>query len=200
MNHGSGLWSASPPGHLERVDDDLGSDPVRDRPAHDPSAEGVDHRGAVDPPVFRAMLRDVAEPEPVRLVRAELSLHEVLVSRGVGLPSTAFAPMRHPGQAIEAHQPGNALLADVNAEPEPQLGEHPRGPIGAARVAVNLPDHRRERLISDRPWRRRARRPLVVAGLRDLQEPAGHRDGDTVSGELMDQPEPYFGSTFSLAK
>ena len=200
MNHGSGLWPASPPGHFERVDDDLRGNPVRDRPPDDAARVGIDHRGAVDPPVVRAVLRDVAEPEPVRLGRAELSLHEVLVSRGVGLPSTAFAPMRHPGQAIEAHQPCDALLADVNAEPEPQLGEHPRGSIGAAGVAVNLPDRRRERLISDRPRRRRARRPLVVAGLRDLQEPAGHRDGDTVSGELLDQPEPYFGSTFSLAK
>lgn len=31
-------------------------------------------------------------------------------------------------------------------------------------------------------------------------KPAGHRDGDTVCGELLDQPEPYFGSTFSRAK
>ena len=42
--------------------------------------------------------------------------------------------------------------------------------------------------------------PLVVARPRDLQDPAGHRDIEAVRGELLDQPEPYFGSTFSCAK
>jgi hypothetical protein len=41
--------------------------------------------------------------------------------------------------------------------------------------------------------------PLVVSRSRDLQHPAGHRDGE-VAAELVDQPEPYFGSTFSFAK
>lgn len=56
-NHGSRLWAAAPAGHLERVDDDVRGDPIRDQPAHDPSAERVDHGGAVDPSVSRAVLR-----------------------------------------------------------------------------------------------------------------------------------------------
>jgi hypothetical protein len=32
------------------------------------------------------------------------------------------------------------------------------------------------------------------------EQPAGHRDVDPVVGEFVDQPERYFGRTFSLAK
>lgn len=46
----------------------------------------------------------------------------------------------------------------------------------------------------------RAAEPLVVARPRDLQNPAGHRDVEAVGGELLDQPEPYFGRMFSRAK
>lgn len=42
--------------------------------------------------------------------------------------------------------------------------------------------------------------PLVEPGRGYAQDPAGHRDGDPVSGHFMDQPEHYFGRTFSLAK
>jgi hypothetical protein len=42
--------------------------------------------------------------------------------------------------------------------------------------------------------------PLVVAGTGYAEQPAGHRDVDTVGGEFVDQPERYFGRMFSLAK
>ena len=119
---------------------------------------------------------------------------------GVRLPPSPLAAVSDAGEAIQAHQPCDALLADMNTEPEPQLGQHPRRPVGSARVAVNLPNGHRERLVRDRARRWWPGRPLVVARRRDLQEPAGHRDRDSVGGKLLDQPEPYFGSTFSLAK
>ena len=62
---------------------------------HQPTGERIDHGGAVDPAVFRAVLRDVAEPEPepVRLRRPELPSHEILMRRGVGLPAASFSPV-----------------------------------------------------------------------------------------------------------
>ena len=42
--------------------------------------------------------------------------------------------------------------------------------------------------------------PFVIAGPGHAKHPAGHRDIDTVVGEFVDQPERYFGRTFSLAK
>ena len=116
VNDGAGLGAASPAGHLEGVDDDLGGDPIRDRPADDPAAGRVDHRSAVNPAILRAVLGDVAEPEPVRGVRAELPLHEVLVGGRVGLPSAPFPAMRDPDQSGVAHEPGDAFAADVNAQ------------------------------------------------------------------------------------
>ena len=38
----AGLGSALPAGHLQGVDDELGADVVRDRPAHDTAGVGVD--------------------------------------------------------------------------------------------------------------------------------------------------------------
>jgi len=51
--------------------------------------------------------------------------------------------------------------------------------------------------VTGRGW---PQAPLVVPRPGDLQDPARHRDIEAVSGELVDQPEPYFGSTFSRAK
>lgn len=182
MYHGSGLWASPPTGHLKRVDDDLGGDPIGDRPADDAAAERVNDGGAVDPSVLRTVLRDVAEPEPVRRVCAELPLHEILVRRRVRLPAAPLPTVRDPDQTVQSHQPGDALAADVNAEPEAQLGEHARSAISLAGVGVDASDRRRQRRIRDRSRRRWPVHPLVVTGGRDVQEPAGHRDGDPVRG------------------
>lgn len=101
-------------------------------------------RRAVDPSVSRAVLRDVAKPQPVRRVCAELPLHEVLVGRGVRLPAAPFAAVRDPHQPALPHEPGDAFPADVDAEPEPQLGEHPRHPVGLSRVGVDASDRGRQ--------------------------------------------------------
>jgi hypothetical protein len=42
--------------------------------------------------------------------------------------------------------------------------------------------------------------PFVIAGRGYLQHPVGHRDGNAVAGEFADQPECYFGRTFSQAR
>jgi hypothetical protein len=95
---------------LPRVDDDLGGDPVADRPADDAAAERVDDGGAVDLSVSRAVLCDVAEPEPVGRVSAELPLHEVLVRGGVGLPAAPLPAVRDSGQPAQSHQPRETRL------------------------------------------------------------------------------------------
>ena len=152
VDHRAGFGASAPACHLERVDDDLCGDPIRDRPPDDPARVGVDDRGAVDPSVPRAVLGDVAEPETVRRVRAELPLHEVLVRGRVWLPSPPFAAMRDPDQPVRPHQPRDALPCDVNAETEPQLGEHPRRSIGLSRGGVNASDCGGQLCVGDRAW------------------------------------------------
>lgn len=140
---------ALPPGHLERVDDDVGGDAVGDRPADDAAGERVDHGRAVDPAVAGAMLRDVAEPEPIRLVRAELPLHQVVVRGGVGLPAAPLPAMTDASEVRLPHQPCHAFPADMDAQPESQLGMHARRPVGAARARVDLPDGGRQRVVRE---------------------------------------------------
>lgn len=80
------------------------------------------------------MLRDVAEPEPVRGVGAELPFHEILVRGRVRLPAAPLAAMRDANQSVQSHEPRDALAAHLNTEARPQLCEHPRGAIDLAGV------------------------------------------------------------------
>src|ERR1019366_10460927 len=49
VHHRAGLAPvASPDGHLQGVDDELGAEMIRDRPADDATREGVDHSRQVD--------------------------------------------------------------------------------------------------------------------------------------------------------
>jgi hypothetical protein len=104
---------------------------VGDRPAHDPSAEHVEDRAAVDLPGPGGVLGDVGAPQPVRPIGDELALHQVLMDRLSGSvpPLVAVgdpAPPDHP------QQPRHALPADLDAQSESELGVHPWGAVGAA--------------------------------------------------------------------
>jgi hypothetical protein len=50
------------------------------------------------------------------------------------------------------------------------------------------------------PRRRRPVSPYVISGSGNAQQPAGHRDVESVIGEFSDQPVRYFGRTFSRPK
>jgi hypothetical protein len=43
-------------------------------------------------------------------------------------------------QALLTHQPGDPLAPDVNVQPEPQLGVHAWGAVGAAAAGMDLAD------------------------------------------------------------
>jgi hypothetical protein len=65
---------------------------------------------------------------------------------------------------------------------------------------MDLCDLLEQQFVVGVPGRYRAVLPFVIPGPRHAEQPAGHRDVDTVVGEFMDQPERYFGRTYSLAK
>jgi hypothetical protein len=112
----------------------------------------------------------------------------------------AVAQPRGPGQA---HQPGDALATHSDVLGEPQLGVHPRRPISTPRHLVDVDDGVGQVYVGEVPARQRTPAPLLVARTRHSQHPAGHRDIDVqvgVVGEFLDQPERYFGRTFSRAK
>jgi hypothetical protein len=65
---------------------------------------------------------------------------------------------------------------------------------------MDLCDLLEQQFVVGVPRRCRPVLPFVIAGTGHAEQPAGHRDVDTVVGEFMDQPERYFGRTFSFAK
>jgi hypothetical protein len=86
-------------------------------------------------------------------------------------------------------QPMNPLDVHRHAEPEHELGVHPRRAVGAARFGVDPLDVFEEQLVLLAPRRVEPGGPFVVAGPRHVQYPAGHRDIDVVVGEFTDQRE-----------
>jgi hypothetical protein len=145
------------------------------------------------------MLGDVGQPEPVELGDRELPVHQVFLGRGVDQVLPSFAPV-HALQAGLAHQPGDPLAVHRLAQAQHELGVDPRPPVSAAGFLVDSRDQLFQLLIADRPGRLRPPAPLVVTGCGNVQDPAGHRDGDSAVGEFSDQPESYFGRTLSRAK
>src|SRR5690606_26045122 len=111
MHDRARLRSALPASHLEGVNDDLGSDAIRDRPSDHAPRIGVDHGRAIDPAVFDAVLRDVGEPQPVWPVGTEDPLHEVLVQGWGWLPSVPLPAMTHALQTGQAHQARNPFAS-----------------------------------------------------------------------------------------
>ena len=72
---------APPDRHLQCIDDELGADVIRDRPADHSSAERVGHRREIDASFVGGVLGDIGDPQAVRGVDIEDPLHEILRRR-----------------------------------------------------------------------------------------------------------------------
>jgi hypothetical protein len=148
------------------------------------------------------MLGDVGQPQPVRAVDGELAVHQVVLGRRAGRATAGSAPVEALDTGL-AHEPGNPLVVDRQAQPEHELGMDPWPPVRLAGIVVDLLDEFQQQrilLLADRRW---ATKPVVVARPRHPKHSTGHRDIDIhigVVGHLTDQPKPYFGRTFSRAK
>jgi hypothetical protein len=192
-------WLATHPGHLQGIDDELGAQVVRDRPAHDPAAEHIEDRGAVDPALGGAVLGDVGDPQPIRLIGDELTLHVIWPGRLRAL-LMAPPPAVDSGQTVAGHQAGDLASPDLVGAAQDELGVDPADSVGRPGSGMDLDDRVQHIGVLDVAVRRWPFDPFVVARGRDTQDPARHRDGEPVSGKLTDEPESYFGSTFSRAK
>jgi hypothetical protein len=107
----------------------------------------------------------------------------------------------NPLQAGDPHQPRDPLVRERGGvAAEVQLGAAAADAVGAPGPGVHVAQQVDQVRVSDVADRGAAVSPLVVAGGRNLQHSAGHRDREPLRGQLKDQTEPYFGSTFSRAK
>jgi hypothetical protein len=84
-------WLAAPDRHLERVDDEFGTDVIGDRPADHAAAERVEYRGEIHLACRGRVFGDVHDPEPVGALRVELAGDEIVVGDGVGVAAGAPA-------------------------------------------------------------------------------------------------------------
>ena len=130
MHHGPGRGPAAPDRHLQGIDDQLGAHVIGDRPAHHLPGEHVEHRRAVDLPGPGGVLGDVGAPQQIRPSGHEPSLHEVLVNR-LSRPVATLVAVADPATAGHPQQSSHALAPDPDAHPEPELGVHPWGAVGA---------------------------------------------------------------------
>jgi hypothetical protein len=73
----AGRGPASPDGHLHRVDDELRSDVIGDRPPHHATAPGVDDNAQVHLALIGRVLAQVHHPQPIRAIDSEPPLDHV---------------------------------------------------------------------------------------------------------------------------
>jgi hypothetical protein len=121
-------------GHLERSDDELGAHVLGHRPADDPAAEEVLHRGQVQPALTGVDLLDVGRPHAVRSLGTELTADEVtegLHALDTDRAALAAAALVGSLKARQRHEPRDALLTHADALAA-QHGVHPRAAIAPA--------------------------------------------------------------------
>jgi hypothetical protein len=82
-----------PERHLEGVDDQLGAHVIRDRPADDHAAEGVEDDSEVDVAVSGRVLGDVHAPQPVRSVGLNARFTRSCVGVAAGAAPASMTPI-----------------------------------------------------------------------------------------------------------
>jgi hypothetical protein len=195
---------APPDGHLQGVDDELGADVIGDGPAHDPSAPRIDDDRDIDLALASRVFCDVADPEAIRPIDAELAVDQVIGGDRLGITARAavISPLVDAGDARRPQEPLDALAADADALAETKL-------VVDARCAIAAPGHLMDghdllgQLRVASPTLTRvglALAPLIEPRRRDAEDATQHGDG--VVGLLhLDELEAQLGRwPFSVAK
>src|SRR5918995_1962504 len=180
----------APERHIQGVCNQLRSEMVGHRPAHQPSGVGVHHEGQIVKTFPGRHIRDVRHPEAVPCRWGELPLHEVLGGHGSWVPAGgAMRPLALVA-ALEpffAHQPRYPLVTDLDAIGA-QLSMDSRCSIGASGIPMDAPDTLGEGGIVPISVRRRPYPPGVVSRAGHPHNPAHERYG-VVSLLYLDEGE-----------
>ena len=154
-------------GHVQGVQNQLGSQMVGHRPADDPAAPDIHDDRQIEKSRRGRDVGDVGDPQLVRAGCLEVALHQI--GRGSCLfvalrRDLIAAPAAGADQTGRAHQPGNPLAA-VPLAGGPQLGMDTRCPIGLPRADVHRLDPGQQHLIRAGMHQGRAGMPGIGAGL-----------------------------------
>lgn len=84
------------------------------------------------------------------------------------------------------------MVADGDAAAERQLSVDATAAVGAPGSRVHLAEDVGQPSVTDRTFRRGSAAMLVVARLRDVQQPAAGLHGETLTGHHIDRPRIAF--------
>ena len=196
MYGATGHLAAASHRHGEGVDGQDGLHPVTDRVADDPARPDVLDGAQVELALAGVVLGDVGQPQPIRRLGAEVPPDQIVVGRRARLlavlaallaehapPLVVRADPPHP--PVTAAVPGAAGLISEQAVAE--LGivtmgvEHGIGQVRLLEVPVGD----------------RVGEPAVVGLAGELEDPARHRHGDPVGGQLADERVHHFPGRFA---
>jgi hypothetical protein len=107
--------------------------------------------------------------------------------------ATAGSCYRTP--AVVATDPPHRAVRDLDARGADLVGEEP---VAELEVVTMRVEHgvREPGLVEFSVGERLAEPPAVLLAT-ELEDPAGHRDGDAVNGQFTDEPERQFGEMFA---
>jgi len=129
-------------GHVEGVQNQLGSQVVGHRPADDPAAPDIHDDREIEKARRGWDVGDIGDPQLVRASCLEVAVHQIGCGSCLFVApcrDRAAAPAAGADQTGHAHQPGNPLAA-VSLSGGPQLGMDTRCPIGLPRADVHRLD------------------------------------------------------------
>ena len=89
------------------------------------------------------MLRNIREPQFVRLVAGKFTVHEIARGRGLMLGARTFVS-RKPFHTSSSHQQLDTAVSNSNAVTKGKFGMNTPGAVGAMRGGVNLGDQLRQ--------------------------------------------------------
>ena len=163
---------------------------------HDPPGVHVLDHAEVELALAGGVLGDVCQPEPVRCFCGELTL-DVVIVHGRAWPAPVLAtpgPERAVPMVLVAQPPGGSgghglpgRLGLVPQQPVPELGivvvggVQGIGPVGLLHLRGG------DGLLP----------PAVIGLASELEDPQGHRHGDTVAGELGHERVHHFFGRFA---
>ncbi len=189
----AGNLTAASDGVADGVDGQLRGYPIRDRVTDDAVGEHVLDRAAVELALGGgAVLGDVGQPHPVRCVGAEDALHVVIEHRRASL-------LAFPAPAALRGREDPSLRAQLPCRPAAHPPPSPprfvsEVSVAERRIVVMCVVQRVDPIRAEHvgiPDRGVA--PPIVGLASELQNPARHRDGDAVRGELRYERVRHFG-------
>jgi hypothetical protein len=167
---------ASPEGHDERGDDEVGGLPFAHRPAHDRVVVEIPDRSEVELAVLAGELGDVGHPSQIGALGAEVALQQVRRRDHLGV--SALAPLlaaMDANQAVMGHQPCHSVARHADAAVA-ELALDPRRSVGAPRRLVDLADLHQQLRVRRCASRHGSGPPRVVARPGDPGDPTQVRD------------------------